>query len=79
MKVEVISHAKSAKSAKITCPITLALEGAQLHATEGAEVQQTENGKQVWMILQSIILEDWSSQLCCWNLNSADLSKLNGE
>ena len=37
-RVEVISHAKSAKSAEFICPITLALEGSQLHATEGAEI-----------------------------------------
>ena len=43
-----------------------------LSHTEGTESTngkvKTENGKRVWMILLAIILEDRSSQLCCWNL-----------
>ena len=38
-----ISHAKSAEGAELhTLLLTLALEGSQLHATEGAEMMNVE-------------------------------------
>ena len=44
--LNVISHAKSAKSAELhTLLLTLALKGSQLHATEGAEGDERKTFK----------------------------------